>query len=321
MALQDQLLTTSNGNLSIPVIAGFAVGVFFIILFASFMNINGNSQPHFIGKYPFIKLSVSGLKDSYSMREPLNFILSAMGYGANCIESPEILISNSYRVLVWSYQTFNLMGCGDPDLSYPHKIADTWSTERLDEPLYLNQSGTYTMIATYYGETIEKRFNINSPDTAATSPYLDADGNIDCEKYSEPAAEPGLCLFGRVPVMALNIAGNNIYYGDNGSFCAPAVCVDTVLIVPEKLIRIEKGTEIEFETIGFRQPEQVDVSLWKGVNRPVFGDLQLKQSTDDNSKFTVDLPDGDYILQLGVQWMKSEYSEMSATYYYKIRVS
>jgi hypothetical protein len=121
--------------------------------------------------------------------------------------------------------------------------------------------------------------------------------------------------------MTLNIAGQDSYLGDKGSFCSQGICVDTVLIVPEKLIRVERNTEIDFESIGFRQPDEVGVSLWNGVNRPAPGDLELVQSAEDSSKFVADLPDGDYILQVGATWMDGEFSEMSATYYYKIIVS
>jgi hypothetical protein len=314
----------SNHNLSVPVLSGLAVGAAFVLLFGLYMSTVASSSPpaHFIGKYPQVALSISGLKDSYSVGEPLNFTLNANGYGTNCIEDPEIQIADSYHVLAWDYETFNLMGCGDPDHSNPHKIIDSWSTtKRLNAPLHLDRPGTYTMIATYYGKTIEKQFYVYLPSPAVTAPVVDMGDDVDCKIYSDPATEPNVCLFARVPDMALNVAGVKSYFGDKGSFCAPDVCVDTVLIVPEKLIEIERGTEIDFEIIGFRQPELVDVYLWKGVNRPVTDDLQLTRSTDDNSKFTVDLPNGDYILQVGVQWMKGEYSEMSATYYYKIRVS
>jgi hypothetical protein len=318
--LGDQPLTNiSNGSLSIPVIAGLAVGILFVVLFASFTNAN-ESESRLIGKYPHFTLSVGGLKDSYSVNEPLNFTLTVSGYGAMCTQYPEILVSNSQHVLVWNYQTFNLMGCGDPDLTYPHRISHIWNTQVLDKPLYLDQPSEYTITATYYGETIEKRFSVYSDNASDNRPDLDMDENIDCKKYSDPASEPNVCLFARVPDMALNIAGHDIYHGDKGSFCSQDICVDTVVIVPEKLILIERGTEIDLETIGFRQPDEVGISLWKGVNRPA-SDLQLIQSTEDNSKFTADIPDGDYVLQVGANWMKGEYSEMSATYYYKVRVS
>ncbi|MEP0823939.1 MAG: hypothetical protein HRF40_00485 [Nitrososphaera sp.] len=312
-------IENSSGNLALPVLFGLAVGAAFVLLFGLFMNTVAGSNPpaYFIGMYPQATISISGLKDSYSVGEPLNFTLSASRYGTNCIEDPEIQIADSYHVLVWDYETFNLMGCGDPDHNNPHKIIDSWSTaKRLDEPSHLDKPGKYTMTATYYGKTVEKQFYVSLPSPAVTAPIVD---DIDCKLYSDPATEPSVCLFSRVPDMTLSVAGDKNYFGDKGSFCATDVCVDTVFIVPEKLIRIEKGAEIAFEAANFRQPEQVGVLVYKDENRQAFDDLQLMQLTDN--KFKVDLPDGDYILQVSVNWMKGEYSEMSASYYYKIRVS
>lgn len=237
-------------------------------------TVAASSPPeHFNGKYPQITLSIIGLKDSYSVGEPLNFTLNANGYGTNCIEDPDIQIADSYHVLAWNYETFNLMGCGDPDHSNPHKIMDSWSTaKRLNEPLHLDKPGKYTLTATYYGETIGKQFYVYLPSPAVTAPVVD---DVDCKLYSDPAAEPSACLFNRVPDMALKVAGDKSYIGDKGSFCALDVCVDTVFIVPERLIRVEKGAEIAFEAVGFGQPEILGVSLYKGENRPVFDDLQL----------------------------------------------
>lgn len=104
-------IENSSGNLSVPVLSGLAVGAAFVLLFGSYMSsVVGSSPPaHFIGKYPQITLSISGLKDSYSVGEPLDFTLDASGYGTNCIEDPDIQIADSYHVLVWNYETFNLM--------------------------------------------------------------------------------------------------------------------------------------------------------------------------------------------------------------------
>jgi hypothetical protein len=149
----------------------------------------------------------------------------------------------------------------------------------------------------------------------------DSDGNaIDCERYTDPATEPQECLNARVPDMTLNIAGQK-YLGDKGSFCAPDVCVDTIFIVPEELIRVAKGSVIVFEAVGLRQPEMLGITIYKGENRSAPDDLQLPQSREKIWKFVVDLPSGDYILFVGANWMEVGYSEMDATYYYKIRVS
>jgi hypothetical protein len=80
--------------LAVAVIGGLVVGIAFVLLFALVMNTIGSNPANFIGKYRHITLSVSGLKDSYSAGEPLNFTLNASGYGAHCIEDPEITIAD-----------------------------------------------------------------------------------------------------------------------------------------------------------------------------------------------------------------------------------
>lgn len=108
----------------------------------------------------------------------------------------------------------------------------------MNEPLHLDKPGKYTLTVTYYGKTIEKQFYVYLPSPAVTAPVVD---DVDCKLYNDPAAEPNVCLFARVPDMALKVAGDdNSYYGDKGSFCTPDICADTVFIVPERLIRIEK---------------------------------------------------------------------------------
>jgi plastocyanin len=142
---------------------------------------------------------------------------------------------------------------------------------------------------------------------------------IDCKKYASPALEPQECLNARVPDLTLSVAGQK-YTGDKGSFCAPDICADTMFIIPEALVRIEKGSEIAFEAVGSRQPDMLDVTIYVGENTPAPDNMQLSKR-NETRRFTVDLPAGDYIFFVSANWMKSEYSEMGATYYYKVRVS
>lgn len=163
--------------------------------------------------------------------------------------------------------------------------------------------------------------SIPIPEIPHSVPGNDRNGKTnDCERYTDPATEPQECLNARVPDMTLNIADKK-YPGDKGSFCAPDVCVDTIFIVPEELIRIEKGSVIVFEAVGLRQPDMLGITIYKGENRRTPDDLQLPQSREKIGKFVVDLPSGDYILFVGANWMEGGYSDLDATYYYKIRVS
>jgi len=156
----------------IPVIAGLAVGIAFVAMFAMFENnsIFGNSPAHNIGRYPYMTLTIDGLKQTYSMGEDINFTLTAKGYGKYCAEAPSIEIFDSEGNLVWHYVTVNLMGCGDPDIS-PQEVNDKWNVkERVsllpsDSDIQvptINKPGEYGLRASYYGEIIDREFSVDS---------------------------------------------------------------------------------------------------------------------------------------------------------------
>lgn len=160
-----------NGSTA-PVIAGLALGISFIAIFAAVANASfGRSPPlHYIGRYPYMTLTVEGLKETYSTGEPIDFTLNVKGYGTNCAETPSIRIKDSAGDVVWLYETVNLMGCGDPDRNYPHEINEVWNLkERLsalppEASIHrpsLSQAGSYTLEVMHYGEKLDYPFEVS----------------------------------------------------------------------------------------------------------------------------------------------------------------
>jgi|GEM_PF-1095493 len=161
-----------SDNLAALVIAGLAIGIGFIVMFAIVTNSSFASTPstHYIGRYPSMSLTIDSLKEKYNTGESIDFTLNVHGYGTKCPEAPSITIrDNSTDQLVWAYQTFNLMGCNDPERNSV-EINDSWNAEErlsilppeasIKQPS-INQMGTFTFTASWYGERISQQIVIS----------------------------------------------------------------------------------------------------------------------------------------------------------------
>jgi hypothetical protein len=137
-----------------------------------------------------------------------------------------------------------------------------------------------------------------------------------CPEGVDFASRSQECLFADVPNMML-LVGDTGYGGDKGSFCTKQGCVDTIFIIPDVLIQVQQGSEITFASSGGKQPSQLGVSIYRGENR--LTDLRLTPTRFVDT-FRVDLEKGEYIFFVGAHWMNGEFSEMSATYFYKVSV-
>src|SRR5581483_2370728 len=152
-----------SSNLTAPVIAGLAVGVGFIVMFAVVANSSfaSTSSTFHVSRYPSMSLTIDSLKEKYNAGEPIDFTLNAHGYGPDCPEAPSITIrDNSIDQVVWFYDPINLMGCNDPERNSV-EINDSWNAkERLSilppevniKQPSINQTGTFTFSASWYGE-------------------------------------------------------------------------------------------------------------------------------------------------------------------------
>lgn len=106
--------------------------------------------------------------------------------------------------------------------------------------------------------------------------------------------------------------------GIRGTYCWRNVCADSIFIVPDNTIEIERGSTIEFQITNNKQPDELDAVVFTGVNEHADRQLVLL----DDGRYRVDLPeDGEYTLLAGAYWKNGEYSADDAFYYYKIRVT
>ena len=137
-----------------------------------------------------------------------------------------------------------------------------------------------------------------------------------CPEGVDVASRSQECLFAGVPNMML-LVGDTGYGGDKGSFCTEQGCVDTIFIVPDGRIQVQQGSQITFAPSGIKQPTQLGISIYKGENQ--LTDLKLTPTRYVDT-FEVDLEKGEYIFFVGAHWMKGEFSEISATYYFNVSV-
>ena len=85
----------------------------------------------------------------------------------------------------------------------------------------------------------------------------------------------------------------------------------------QRRIQVQQGSQITFAPSGIKQPTQLGISIYKGENQ--LTDLKLTPTRYVDT-FEVDLEKGKYIFFVGAHWMKGEFSEISATYYFNVSV-
>lgn len=153
----------SDNNVSAPVVAGLAVGILFVVLFASVFNSSEKNATTTTVTKNGIKISLNGLKSRYSASESLYFTVTAKGYGSIC--SPVIA-----RIVDMDSQGgkevfhFGKKGAS-PCSQLNHNINETWTLHDIMSDAYapflvhlLYGSGHYKLIVEYAGATLEEDF-------------------------------------------------------------------------------------------------------------------------------------------------------------------
>ena len=142
----------SDNSQAIPVAAGLAIGIAFIVLFAfSFNTVDRNFGN--LGDY--LHVSVDGLKGNYQVGEAMNFTVKAKGY-AECSSHPTARIINTDSNDT-VYNIFQLTVCFSDEA---RPIDETWTLKDMGAvvDIILEESGNYKAAVHYGGETIEKEF-------------------------------------------------------------------------------------------------------------------------------------------------------------------
>ena len=127
------------------------------------------------------------------------------------------------------------------------------------------------------------------------------------------------------------------YAGEEGSYCWDGQCGDRFDIRLENSIAIDRGSDIEFEMLNYRIPDEITAHI---DNEPSLAGCttisatevrcgypegadppQLIMLDDKGFRYGIDAPEGDYRITVGAFWKTPDgYAESDAAYYYKISV-
>lgn len=132
-------------------------------------------------------------------------------------------------------------------------------------------------------------------------------------------ALPRNSIFIEPPPMLLDTEeGDRQYEAGIGSYCGRNFCADSALalVVPDEIVEITQGSEIEFKVAGYSQPDELGIYILDSQFDQT--DLQLLKTTSD-SIYVLDIPRGEYILSVRTAWQ--EPSGHDAAYHYRINVT
>lgn len=298
-----------------PVIVGLAVGLVFVVLFASQFN---SSSPIVQRKF-YSDVSIIGLKDAYRVGENIDFTIRATGYGANCGPPSVMIMDTSDPKKTINPVDVHIEYNCDPEAFYFDR---SWTLLDIGVMHDIVLEGGHYNVIVGYGATVEKEFDVISSDRgmSVTSEQV-PEGTVLEVNITDSDNDP---VYSKLPEMSMivhtpdNDSGLTFAWeGRIGSYCWGGVCADTAFIVPELSIEIKKGSTIEFQISNNEQPDELGVIVYKGENK--LADQQL--ASLGTGEYKIDLPRGnEYILFMGASWKDGEYSAGSAVYYYKIQV-
>jgi hypothetical protein len=154
----------ANGSYAAPVIAGFIVGVAFIILF-TFVVFDYRFPKTFPDPSYYsalIQVKVSGLEETYRVGEQINFFASHRAGG--CVFPETILIMNKdTNQIVWQFNStqgnLQLMGCINM-ASDPSQSRMGLKTQYEEPPIIANQPGLYAVIVQHQHVKVEQEFRV-----------------------------------------------------------------------------------------------------------------------------------------------------------------
>ena len=174
-------MNDGNGGVKSPVIAGLAVGIGLIVLFALYSPIyEYQNSSGFFPTYlraakdadytPLLQLRIAGLRDSYIVGESIDFSVTQTA-GGDCAFPDLVMIKdlqNNMIVKEWNgtEESAKFLGCriyGNPAMS-----GMTWSS-KWDEanPIIINQTGTYSVVAKHLFKTVHKEFRVAANDNGS----------------------------------------------------------------------------------------------------------------------------------------------------------
>jgi hypothetical protein len=148
-----------ENSIAIPVIAGLAVGIVVVVLFAFYSSsprdvVTGTANTG-------INIYLLGMKNQYSTIEPLNFTITYTGHGVFCSFDPTAKILDAQSgTLVYEVPTQGLsITCLDQpvDVNLRTTLYDFMYPSK---PLLIGESGQYRLVVETYGVVLQKDFGV-----------------------------------------------------------------------------------------------------------------------------------------------------------------
>lgn len=141
-------------SIAIPVIAGLATGIAFVIVFALLFSI---ASPILHRSFNIV-LALEGLKDRYSVGEQIDFNIRATGYGTHCGYPIAQIMNIDKNEIVRTIDNGIDVNC-DPE---PVDFDKSWTLQDLGvtDPIMLDKVGHYKIIINF-GRTAEQYFIVD----------------------------------------------------------------------------------------------------------------------------------------------------------------
>ena len=158
-------------SIAIPVIAGLAVGIAFVLLL-SFNTPAFHDTLVGTTRTGDLTITLAGLQDEYRLDEPLNFTVNYKGDGFWCYgPTARILDANSGEITYDNPAQYNFaITC---IMDYPREYTDiTWTLYDLmrpDTPVLIGKPGHYRLEVEGEGVLLEKDFIVNDSIVVWTS--------------------------------------------------------------------------------------------------------------------------------------------------------
>jgi hypothetical protein len=153
-------------SIAVPVIAGLAVGMAFILLMSFYTYITTSFRDTLTGVTITgdLTITLAGVKDEYALNEPLNFTVNYKGDGFWCRgPTARVLDANSGEIAYDNPRQYNFaITCIDEQ---PREYIDiTWTFNDVvlsDTPVLIGKPGHYRVEVKGGGVLLEKDFIIN----------------------------------------------------------------------------------------------------------------------------------------------------------------
>ena len=105
-----------------------------------------------------IQIMVDGLRETYKVGEPIEFLVKIEGYGSFC-GTPDITVSNvkDPSEILW-HDKDQLLFIGKP--CNPGEIHVTIRVGEKDNPLVIDRPGTYNVLIPIKGKPLQQEFSV-----------------------------------------------------------------------------------------------------------------------------------------------------------------